>query len=66
MAFFDLGTDLVFVWVMYHSSHNAWFTLSLYSMISPYFVSYIPYLNYQLEKIYIDLREDNNEKNIWS
>ena len=61
MAFFDLGTDLVFVWVIYHSEHNAWFTISLYTMISPYFDSYIAFLNYQLDKIYNELRNSKNE-----
>jgi len=46
MAFLDLLTDILFLYILYNSEHTAWFTVALYSMISPYFVSYIPYLNY--------------------
>jgi len=48
IAAIDLTTDIAFVSALYKSDegHNMWFTLTLYSLISPYFVCSIPYLNF--------------------
>ena len=46
MAFADMLTDCIFLYAMYHSEHVAWFGVSLFSMLAPFFVSYVPYLNY--------------------
>jgi len=48
IAGIDLITDIIFIKSLYLSDegHNMWLMLTLYSLISPYFVCSIPYLNF--------------------
>lgn len=47
-ATFDLAGDLYLLWAMLQKD-TAWATLTMYCMITPYFVSYAPLVNYQIE-----------------
>ena len=48
VAGFDLATDLLFVQQLFESDvpHNMWLVLTLYTMVSPYLVCAIPYVDY--------------------
>lgn len=47
-ATFDLLGDFYLLWAMLQKD-TAWATLTVYCMITPYFVSYAPLINFQIE-----------------
>lgn len=47
IALFDLIGDIYLLIQMYKFGHTAWFTLSLYTMLSPFYVCYVPLLTFQ-------------------
>jgi hypothetical protein len=46
IALLDMSGDIVLLIALYNSEHTAWFTLSLLSMLSPFFVCYVPLLTF--------------------
>lgn len=47
IALFDMVGDIYLLIQMYAAGHTAWFTLSLYTMLSPFYVCYVPLLTFQ-------------------
>jgi hypothetical protein len=47
IALFDMVGDVYLLIQMYYYGHCAWFTLSLYTMLSPFYVCYVPLLTFQ-------------------
>lgn len=46
IALFDMFGDIVLLVALFNSPHTAWFSLSLLSMLSPFFVCYVPLLTF--------------------
>lgn len=46
IALFDLSGDIILLIALFYSEHTAWFSLSLLSCISPFFVCYVPLLTF--------------------
>jgi hypothetical protein len=46
IALFDFAGDLVLLVALFRSEHAAWFSLSVLSMLSPFFVCYVPLLTF--------------------
>ena len=61
IALFDMSGDILLLIALFNSEHTAWFALSLLSMLSPFFVCYVPLLTFQKKKLnnkdldYLDL-----------
>lgn len=51
IALFDLSGDLILMYALFKSEHTAWFSLSLLSCLSPFFVCYVPLLTFQKKKM---------------
>ena len=51
IALFDLGGDIILMYALFLSEHTAWFSLSLLSCLSPFFVCYVPLLTFQKKKL---------------
>lgn len=45
-AFFDLLSDIYILIAVLAMNHTAWGSLTLYTMLSPYLISYIPLINF--------------------
>lgn len=61
-----MSGDILLLIALFHSEHTAWFTLSLLSMLSPFFVCYVPLLTFQKKKLNnkaLDASLKNNEGN---
>lgn len=50
IALFDMFGDIYALIIVYQLGHIAWFSISLFTMISPFFVCYVPLLTFQKEK----------------
>jgi hypothetical protein len=46
IALFDFIGDLILVRALFISEHTAWFSLSVLSMMSPFFICYVPLLTF--------------------
>jgi hypothetical protein len=47
IALGDLTGDLAFSLMLFRNQHLGWFTLSILSMLSPFFICYVPLLTFQ-------------------
>jgi len=47
IALFDMVGDIYLVYGMFRTGHIAWFCLSVFTMLSPFYVCYIPLLTFQ-------------------
>ena len=59
LSTFDLVTDVVVLYTLVNSEHTAWLCLNLTTILLPYFISYVQFVSYQLEKI----KQDNQKLN---
>lgn len=50
IALFDMIGDIYALIVVYKLGHTAWFSISIFTMISPFFVCYVPLLTFQKDK----------------
>lgn len=50
IALFDLVGDIYLVCSMYTYGHTAWFTLSIATMLWPFYVSYVPLVTFQKKR----------------
>jgi hypothetical protein len=46
IALIDFAGDLILLVALFRSEHSAWFSLSVLSMLSPFFVCYVPLLTF--------------------
>jgi hypothetical protein len=51
IALVDFTGDIVLLLALFESEHCAWFSLSALSMLSPFFVCYVPLLTFQKTKV---------------
>jgi hypothetical protein len=49
IAFIDLYSDIYILIHLLATGHTAWASLTLYTMLSPYLISYIPLINFQIQ-----------------
>ena len=47
----DLVTDAYLIYKFSQSEHMAWLCINIQTLIWPFFVSYVPYISYQLNNI---------------
>ena len=47
IALFDMIGDIYLMIQMYKHKHTAWFTLSIFTTLSPFYVCYVPLLTFQ-------------------
>lgn len=47
IAMFDMVGDIYLVIGMYTYGHTAWFTISVFTMLSPFYVCYVPLVTFQ-------------------
>ena len=47
IALFDMVGDIYLMISMYTYGHTAWFTLSIFTMLSPFYVCYVPLVTFQ-------------------
>lgn len=47
IALFDMIGDIYLMISMYQTGHTAWFTLSIFTMLSPFYVCYVPLVTFQ-------------------
>jgi len=46
IALFDMFGDIYLLIGMYQYGHTAWFTLSIFTMLSPFYVCYVPLVTF--------------------
>lgn len=46
IALFDMVGDIYLMISMYQTGHTAWFTLSIFTMLSPFYVCYVPLVTF--------------------
>jgi hypothetical protein len=46
IALFDMVGDIYLLIGMYMNGHTAWFTISIFTMLSPFYVCYVPLLTF--------------------
>jgi hypothetical protein len=46
IALLDMSGDILLLIALFNSEHTGWFTFSLLSMLSPFFVCYVPLLTF--------------------
>jgi hypothetical protein len=51
VAFFDMGSDIMFLIEIWKAGHPMWFTLSMFTIVAPYYICYVPLLRYQKRNI---------------
>ena len=51
IALFDFVGDIYLLIGLFKSEHTGWFGFSLLSMMSPFFICYVPLLTFQKRKI---------------
>lgn len=49
IALFDMIGDIYALIIVYRQGHIAWFSISVFTMISPFYVCYVPLLTFQKE-----------------
>ena len=47
VAFFDMGSDILFLIEIWKAGHSMWFMLSMFTIVAPYYICYVPLLRYQ-------------------
>lgn len=47
VAFFDMGSDVLFLIEIWKAGHAMWFMLSMFTIVAPYYICYVPLLRYQ-------------------
>lgn len=50
----DLYTDFVVLNQLLHTDHRAWSTITIFSLLAPFFACQTPYLMFLKEKVYRD------------
>ena len=50
IALFDLGGDVMFIIVLWQTHHIMWFTLSIFTILAPLYVCYVPLISVQRMK----------------
>ena len=50
IALFDMIGDIYALILVYRLGHIAWFSISVFTMISPFYVCYVPLLTFQKER----------------
>ena len=50
IALFDMVGDLYALTLVYKYGYTAWFTVSIFTIISPFYVCYVPLLTFQKER----------------
>lgn len=53
----DIITDFIVLVQLFHTTHDAWTTITLFSMLAPFFACQVPFLMFLKEKIYRDRQE---------
>ena len=51
VAFFDMGSDVMFLIEIWKAGHAMWFMLSMFTIVAPYYICYVPLLRYQRRNI---------------
>ena len=51
VAFFDMGSDVMFLIEIWNAGHAMWFMLSMFTIVAPYYICYVPLLRYQRRNI---------------
>ena len=46
IALFDMFGDIYMLLGMYKYGHTAWFTISIFTMLSPFYVCYVPLVTF--------------------
>lgn len=46
IAMFDMFGDIYLLIGMYKQGHTAWFTISIFTMLSPFYVCYVPLVTF--------------------
>lgn len=46
IALFDMIGDIYLMIKMYEFNHTAWFTISIFTTLSPFYVCYVPLLTF--------------------
>lgn len=54
IAVADFYTDIVVLWQLGQTEHHAWTTITLFSMIAPFFACQTPFLMFLKEQVYRD------------
>jgi len=49
IALVDLWSDIYILIQLVQHNHTAWAALTVYTMFSPYLISYIPLVNFQIQ-----------------
>ena len=50
-SFGDFFSDLLIIYSLSQTTHTAWLTFSLFTMLAPYYTVYTSLLNYQIEHL---------------
>jgi len=50
IALFDMIGDIYLLIIVFRLGHIAWFSISVFTMISPFYVCYVPLLTFQKER----------------
>lgn len=50
----DIYTDMVVLISLYETVHRAWTTITMFSMLAPFFACHIPFIVFVKELIYRD------------
>lgn len=59
IALGDLFTDMLVFLQLYDSEHRAWTTITIFSMLAPFFACQVPFLVFLKELIYRDQKSTN-------
>ena len=51
VAFFDMGSDIMFLIEIWKANHPMWFMFSMFTIVAPYYICYVPLLRYQRRNI---------------
>lgn len=51
----DLYTDVLVLMQLLNTKHHAWTTLTIFSMVAPFFACQTPFLMFLKEKVYRDV-----------
>ena len=61
IALLDFVGDLFLLVALLGSKHTAWTILSVFTMICPYIISYIPLINFQIQR-YSFITQDQSKR----
>ena len=57
-SFFDFVSDMFIVWALSNSTHTSWFTISIFTVLAPYYTIYTSLINHNIKSI--RLKQDQN------